>query len=88
MLTKGARLLREKLLTLERIAKSLGVSRQAVHAWVTGAARPTPERMAQLERDFQIPMQSWTEPDPEAAHESGEHPAVGSPPSTGTEAQG
>jgi transcriptional regulator with XRE-family HTH domain len=80
MKTKGARLLREKLLTQERIAQSLGVSKQAVSAWITGVARPTPERMAQLERDFGVPMQAWTEEDPAdddseapSPHDSGEH---------------
>ena len=80
MKTKGARLLREKLVTQERIAQALGVSKQAVSAWITGVARPTPERMVQLERDFGVPMQAWTEEDTD---ESGELPAVAK--STGTD---
>lgn len=64
-LTKGAQLLRSKvepLITQERLAEVAGVSKQAVWAWTQGIARPTPERMAKLERLLGVPVQAWTEP--------------------------
>ncbi len=60
-LTRGAKLLRVHPASQAEIASALGVSKQAVSAWVTGVARPTAERMAQIERTYGIPMIAWTE---------------------------
>lgn len=43
------------------LARKLGVSAQAVSAWLSGAAMPRPEKMAQIESLLGIPMRAWTE---------------------------
>lgn len=49
-------------LTRDEIAERLGVSKQAVYAWVNGLARPTSDKLAELEDLAGIPMRAWTEP--------------------------
>ena len=49
-------------LSQEELAKRLGVTRQAVWAWLTGESRPDPQRMAQIEDMLGIPMRDWVEP--------------------------
>lgn len=44
------------------LARKLGVSQQAVSAWLNGVAMPRPEKMAQIEKILGIPMRAWTEP--------------------------
>jgi transcriptional regulator with XRE-family HTH domain len=41
------------------LARRLGVSPQAVSAWLSGAAKPEPERMAAIETLLGIPMRDW-----------------------------
>lgn len=68
-LSEGARQLK-KLVDRGELAKRLDVSRQAVSSWLLGHSVPSPERMAELERVYGIPMMAWTEPatesDPDA----------------------
>lgn len=67
--TKGQQQLKELVspkLTQAELAEKLGVSQQAISAWVNGVANPTADRMRQLEDEFGIPMRSWTEAPPEA----------------------
>lgn len=49
------------------LARKLGVSAQAVSAWLSGAAMPRPEKMAQIESLLGIPMRAWTEQEESAA---------------------
>lgn len=44
------------------LAKKLGVSQQAVSAWLAGRALPEPERMAAIESLLAIPMREWVVP--------------------------
>lgn len=75
------------------LAKALGVSQQAVNAWLKGRALPEPERMAQIEELLSIPMRDWVVPSdndsvPELgsdADESGPHARVDADSGTGTE---
>jgi transcriptional regulator with XRE-family HTH domain len=87
-MTKGAQLLRDKVaprrITQEQLAEQLNVSQQAVSSWVHGVAKPTPERMAQIEDLLGIPMRAWAEDLPEDAG-SGEHAAVTPPKAAGGE---
>ena len=59
-LSAGAVRLRE-LVDRGQLARRLGVTRQAVSAWLVGDAVPSPARMAALEREYGIPMRAWTE---------------------------
>lgn len=62
-----------------KLAKELGVSQQAVNAWLKGRALPEPERMAAIESLLQIPMRDWVEvadDDTSDPDESGESPTV------------
>lgn len=72
--TRGQKQLRDLVsprLTQAELAEKLGVSQQAISAWVNGVANPTADRMRQLEDEFGIPMRAWTEaptePEPEKA---------------------
>lgn len=67
------------------LADKLGVSQQAVSAWVKGRALPEPERMAAIEEILGIPMKDWVLPAPpdsgsepidDDADDTGELPAV------------
>jgi transcriptional regulator with XRE-family HTH domain len=49
----------KKLFTSTEIAKRLGVSRQTVDAWCTGAAVPYVEHAAALEDLLGIPIRDW-----------------------------
>jgi transcriptional regulator with XRE-family HTH domain len=78
-LSKGASNLRAKLspiMSQTELAKRLGVSQQAVSAWLKGRALPEPERMAAIEEILGIPMRDWVEASAESADDSGEHAAV------------
>lgn len=44
------------------LARRLGVTQQAVNAWLVGDAKPTPENMLKLEELLGIPMQAWVSP--------------------------
>lgn len=46
------------------LADWLGVSQQAVWAWLNGVALPSPDYMAMIEQRFGIPMRQWTEDAP------------------------
>jgi transcriptional regulator with XRE-family HTH domain len=62
--SKGARALRASLkpkMNQADLAKALGVTQQAVSAWLSGAAQPKPELMARIEDLLGIPMRDWTE---------------------------
>lgn len=64
--SKAARDLRRKLsppvMNQARLAERLGVSQQAVSAWLAGRALPEPERMAAIESLLEIPMREWVVP--------------------------
>lgn len=64
--SKAARALRRKLsppvMNQARLAEHLGVSQQAVSAWLAGRALPEPERMAAIESLLEIPMREWVVP--------------------------
>lgn len=98
--SKAARDLRRMLkppppvITQRQLAVKLGVTQQAVSAWLHGIARPDPERMAKIEELLGVPMRDWVveslDPDdtddPTPADESGEHSALpASDAGTGTE---
>lgn len=78
-LSRAACELRRKLtppvMNQARLAEKLGVTQQAVSAWLKGRALPEPERMAAIEQLLGIPMRDWVigEARPD---ESGERPAV------------
>jgi len=67
-LSKGANMLRECIspkFSQTEIAERLGVTKQAVYAWVNGHGRPTPDKLAKLEDLTGIPMRAWAEfPEP------------------------
>lgn len=65
-LSEGARRLKT-LVDRGELAKRLDVSRQAVSSWLLGHSVPSPERMAELERVYGIPMRTWTEPASDSA---------------------
>lgn len=74
-LSKAAAELRKKLspvMNQSTLAKRLGVSQQAVSAWLKGRALPEPERMGQIEEILGIPMREWVEASDETNDESGE----------------
>lgn len=48
-----------------QLADRLGVSQQAVSAWLNGRAMPEPERMAAIEELLGIPMRDWVVPAPD-----------------------
>lgn len=62
------------------LAKELGVTKQAVYAWLSGRAMPEPERMAQIETLLGIPMRDWV-----TEGESGQLPAEDTLDATGTD---
>jgi transcriptional regulator with XRE-family HTH domain len=37
------------------LAATLGVTRQAVHQWLDGTARPRTDRLVQLQREYGVP---------------------------------
>jgi len=60
----GAQKLREALspkFTQAEFAEKLGVTKQAIHAWLSGNARPTADKMAKIEDLTGIPMRAWAE---------------------------
>lgn len=64
-LTVGATRLRSELfprITQAQLAEKLGVTQQAVSAWVYGRARPDLSKMLLIERFLGIPVASWAEP--------------------------
>lgn len=63
--------------TQEDIANKLGVTQQAVSAWVHGGSRPSLERMMLLERLFGIPIQSWAEDAEDAEEKAPDSPPQG-----------
>lgn len=48
-------------LSAAELAKRLGVTRQAVHQWITGKNPPSLEMCRKLEIETGIPMREWTE---------------------------
>jgi transcriptional regulator with XRE-family HTH domain len=61
----GAKRLREALrprMKASELAEKLGVTQQAINAWLCGSARPTVEHMAKLEELAGVPLRSWLEP--------------------------
>ncbi len=59
----GAQQLKEALtpkLSRAELAEKLGVTKQAIYAWLNGIARPDPDKMVEIERLTGIPMQAWT----------------------------
>ena len=52
------------------VAQRLGVSQQAVSAWMSGVSRPSYERKRKLQELYGIPVDSWDE-------ESGDAPSGG-----------
>lgn len=59
MRTEGQRQLLALSLTGSEVATRLGVARQMVHAWRTGAKVPSTPLRAALEREVGIPAASW-----------------------------
>ena len=47
-------------LTQEALAEAVGVSRQAVSKWEADQSRPTPDKLARLSGELNIPMEDWT----------------------------
>jgi transcriptional regulator with XRE-family HTH domain len=41
------------------VADDLGVSRQAIHAWIQGVSKPGPELRAKIETLLGIPADAW-----------------------------
>lgn len=91
-ITKAARDLRRKLtptpaLTQKQLSEKLGVTQQAISAWLRGVARPDLQRRAQLEELTGVPASDWdiagdTDSTPDLsgdADDSGEHAAVTTP---------
>lgn len=67
----------------EELGARLGVSRQAVSKWETGAAAPDMENLLALAREFGVSVAELTqtpEPTPRNAPEAAESPASSSPP--------
>ena len=63
-ITKGARNLRGKLrptpsLTQKQLSDKLGVTQQAISAWLCGIARPDPQRRALLESLTGVAVGDW-----------------------------
>lgn len=63
----------EQALTQKQLAEKLGVTQQAVSAWLRGAARPDHRRMLRLEELLSVPVSAWDEA--AADDESGALPA-------------
>lgn len=67
-LTKGALTLRDLIkptpppMTQKGLAEALGVTQQAVSAWLRGATRPSYETRLKIEKLLGVPVDSWTEP--------------------------
>lgn len=64
LLSVGAERLRSCIspaFTRDELAAQLGVTKQAIYAWLNGIARPTPDKMAKIEDLTGIPMRSWAE---------------------------
>lgn len=62
MLSVGQKLLLNAVTPRVRaadLARELGITSQAVSAWVRGLSKPSPEQMARLEEMLGIPMRSW-----------------------------
>ena len=83
-MTKGARDLKRRLtpephLTQARLARELGVTQQAISAWLRGVARPDPERRAKLEELTGVAIADWdvdereSGPDVHAANGNASH---------------
>ena len=67
--TRGQSLLQKAVtpkIKAAKLAEKLGVTSQAVSAWVRGEAKPEPLHMAKLEDLLGIPMRSWLDPDESA----------------------
>jgi transcriptional regulator with XRE-family HTH domain len=61
-LSRGAQALTRKIVSTNDIAERVGVTRQTVWLWKTGAVTPEPEHMKTLEDECGIPMRDWLEP--------------------------
>lgn len=59
-----ARAVRPRQMNQATLAAKLGVSQQAVSAWLTGRAKPIAEHMLAIEKLLGIPMRSWCEEAP------------------------
>lgn len=63
-LTEGARLLRQAIkptpkMTPSALSKALGVSTQAIYAWLSGKATPDPKHWKPLQELLGIPVTVW-----------------------------
>lgn len=79
-ISKGARSLRrilspQQTLTQKQLAEKLGVTQQAVSAWLRGGSRPDHRRMQAIESLLGVSVADWDEP-AEVSDDSGEHAAV------------
>jgi transcriptional regulator with XRE-family HTH domain len=89
--SQGAAKLREATspakprMTQTDLAEKLGVTPQAVSAWIHGRAMPTPEKMAEIERLLGISMQEWVTPAAGAASARGRKTARPPVSRTGTD---
>ena len=52
------------------VARRLGVSQQAVYAWVAGTSKPSLERMIKLRDLLGIAVEDWAAPPPPASGSS------------------
>jgi transcriptional regulator with XRE-family HTH domain len=59
-LSAGAKKLKS-LVNRGELAARLKCSRQAISLWLSGDSIPSPDRMAELEKIYGIPMREWTE---------------------------
>jgi transcriptional regulator with XRE-family HTH domain len=87
-LSRAVRLLEKKLhpeLTQTELARQLGVKKQNVSQWMSGWARPTPERMKALQDLLGIPMEAWTQPADADDAPSGTLPTADAPKPTGSD---
>lgn len=46
-------------MTQETLAEALGVTQQAVSAWLRGVTKPSPERIAKIEAMLGVPADDW-----------------------------
>ena len=58
-------------MTRVTLAAALGVSPQAISAWLSGVAQPTADKMAKIEELTGIPMRAWTETPAKAPRRKG-----------------
>lgn len=57
-----AELTKPRNMSQAELGRQLGVTAQAVNAWIRGGSVPSPDLMAKIEDLTGIPMRDWTEP--------------------------